>query len=319
MGEQTQGAIDQKELKRRNRKTLMKHIKSNWELYIFLVPAIAYFVLFEYAPMYGLQIAFKDYRAVDGILGSEWVGFKHFVAFFDAYNFWTLIKNTFLIAFYELIFAFPAPIILALCINQLTAQKYKKFLQTVTYAPHFISTVVMAGMLYLFLSPSSGFVNNLLAFFGGEKIDFLGQAKWFKTVFVGSGVWQTTGWSAIIYLAALTSIDPELHEAAQIDGASKVRRIWHIDIPGILPIIMILMILNIGNFMTIGFQKVLLLQNSLNITSSEVIQTYVYKQGLLRASYSYAAAVGLFNNIINFILLIGMNTLARRMKQESLW
>lgn len=319
MVEQTQSAIDEKALKKRKRKTLLRHIKSNWELYIFLVPALAYFILFEYAPMYGLQIAFKNYRAVDGIVGSEWVGMKHFVSFFNTYNFWDLIKNTFLIAFYELIFAFPAPIILALSINQLMSEKYKKFLQTVTYAPHFISTVVMAGMLYLFLSPSSGFVNNLIQFFGGDKIDFLGQAKWFKTVFVGSGIWQTTGWSAIIYLAALTSIDPELHEAAQIDGASKVRRIWHIDIPGILPIIMILMILNIGNFMSIGFQKVLLLQNSLNITSSEVIQTYVYKQGLLRASYSYAAAVGLFNNIINFILLVGMNTLARRMKQESLW
>src|SRR5690625_598017 len=319
MVEETQNSVSEKEQKKKDRKKLMKQILSSWELYVFLLPAFIYFILFEYAPMYGLQIAFKDYRAVDGIFGSQWVGFKHFASFFDSYNFWMLIKNTLLINLYELIFSFPAPIILALSINQLMNKKYKKFLQTVTYAPHFISTVVMAGMLYLFLSPSSGFVNNLIRFFGGDGIDFLGQAKWFKTVFVGSGVWQTTGWSAIIYLAALTSIDPELHEAAQIDGASKVRRIWHIDIPGIMPVIMILMILNIGNFMTLGFQKVLLLQNSLNITSSEVIQTYVYKQGILKASYSYAAAVGLFNNVINFILLIGMNSLAKKMKQESLW
>jgi|SRR5690625_1250625 len=315
----TQNTLTKKEQKKRNRKRTFKNVLSSWELYVFLLPAIAYFILFEYAPMYGLQIAFKNYRAVDGIMGSEWIGFKHFMDFFSSYNFTMLIKNTLLINLYELVFAFPAPIILALSVHQLLNAKYKKFLQTVTYAPHFISTVVMAGMLYLFLSPSSGFVNNIIRFFGGDGIDFLGQAKWFKTVFVGSGIWQNTGWSAIIYLAALTSIDPELHEAAKIDGASKLRRVWHIDIPGILPVIMILLIMNVGNFMTLGFQKVLLLQNSLNISSSEVIQTYVYKQGLLRASYSYAAAVGLFNNIINFILLIGMNSLAKKLDQESLW
>lgn len=303
----------------KNKKSVMNRLKNSWQLYLFATPAIIYFIIFEYAPMYGLQIAFKDFRAVDGIFGSSWVGFKHFIDFFSAYNFWTLIKNTFLINLYELIFAFPAPILLALSLNQLMRERYKKFLQTITYAPHFISTVVMAGMLYLFLSPSSGFVNNIVQLFGGEPINFLGQAKWFKTVFVGSGIWQQTGWSAIIYLAALTSIDPELHEAAKVDGASKLKRIWHIDLPGILPIITILMILNFGNFMSVGFQKVLLLQNSLNITSSEVIQTYVYKQGLVSHDYSYAAAVGLFNNIINFILLIMMNGFARKMKQESLW
>jgi len=305
--------------KNKNRKNIINQLKKSWQLYIFVAPAVVYFIIFEYAPMYGLQIAFKDFKATEGILGSQWVGFKHFVDFFNAYNFWTLIKNTFLINLYELIFAFPAPIILALSLNQLARERYKKFLQTITYAPHFISTVVMAGMLYLFLSPSSGFINNIIEFFGGEPINFLGGTKWFKTVFVASGMWQQTGWSAIIYLAALTSIDPELHEAATVDGASKLRRIWHIDIPGILPIITILMILNFGNFMSVGFQKILLLQNSLNINSSEVIQTYVYKQGLVNADYSYAAAVGLFNNIINFILLVLMNTFARRLKQESLW
>ena len=317
MGEKIHKSI--KVEKNRNKKNIINQLKKSWQLYIFVAPAVVYFIIFEYAPMYGLQIAFKDFKAIEGILGSEWVGFKHFVDFFNAYNFWTLIKNTFLINLYELIFAFPAPIILALSINQLLRKRYKKFLQTITYAPHFISTVVMAGMLYLFLSPSSGFINNIIEFFGGEPINFLGGTKWFKTVFVASGIWQQTGWSAIIYLAALTSIDPELHEAATVDGASKLRRIWHIDIPGILPIITILMILNFGNFMSVGFQKILLLQNSLNINSSEVIQTYVYKQGLVKADYSYAAAVGLFNNIINFILLVLMNTFARRMKQESLW
>lgn len=319
MVEQTDKSVRTKEQKRKDRRKFINHLKGSWELYLFLVPAIAYFIIFEYAPMYGLQIAFKNYRAVDGILGSEWIGFKHFASFFGAYDFGRIIKNTLQINLYQLMFSFPAPIILALSMNQIMHERYKKFLQTITYAPHFISTVVLAGMLYLFLSPSSGFINNIITFFGGNSIDFLGKASWFKTIFVGSEVWQTTGWSAIIYLAALTSIDPELHEAATVDGASKLRRVWHIDIPGILPIIMILMILDIGKFMTLGFQKVLLLQNTLNISSSEVVQTYVYKQGLLNAKHSYAAAVGLFNNGINFLLLVGMNTLARKMKQESLW
>ncbi|HLU21727.1 MAG TPA: ABC transporter permease subunit [Bacillaceae bacterium] len=296
-----------------------KRIARNWELYLFLLPTIIYFVIFKYIPMYGLQIAFKDFIAFYGIWGSPWVGFEHFIRFFESYQFWNLLKNSLQINLYQLLFAFPLPIIFALMLNQVTRTRFKKLVQTVTYAPHFISVVVLVGMIFIFLSPSNGFVNNIIQLFGGEPIYFMGSNEWFKTVFVGSEIWQTTGWSAIIYLAALTSVDPHLHEAAIVDGASKFQRVRHIDIPGILPVIMIMFILEIGNFVTLGYQKVLLMQNSLNIASSEVIQTYVYKTGLLGSQFSYAAAIGLFENVLNFILLIMMNQLAKKLKQQSLF
>ena len=255
--------------------------------------------------MYGLQIAFKDFIAMEGIWGSPWVGFEHFIRFFESYQFWNLLKNSLLINLYQLIFAFPIPIILALMINQVTHRRFKKLVQTVTYAPHFISVVVLVGMIFIFLSPSTGFLNNIIQFFGGEPIYFMGSESWFKTVFVSSEIWQTAGFSAIVFLAALTAIDPELHEAAIVDGASKLQRVLHIDIPGIMPVIMIMLILEIGSFVTLGYQKVLLMQNDLNIASSEVIQTYVYKSGLLNSQFSYAAAIGLLENVINFILQIG--------------
>lgn len=299
--------------------SIFKRIARNWELYLFLLPTIIYFVIFKYIPMYGLQIAFKDFIAFYGIWGSPWVGFEHFIRFFESYQFWNLLKNSLQINLYQLLFAFPLPIIFALMLNQVTRTRFKKLVQTVTYAPHFISVVVLVGMIFIFLSPSNGFVNNIIQLFGGEPIYFMGSNEWFKTVFVGSEIWQTTGWSAIIYLAALTSVDPHLHEAAIVDGASKFQRVRHIDIPGILPVIMIMFILEIGNFVTLGYQKVLLMQNSLNIASSEVIQTYVYKTGLLGSQFSYAAAIGLFENVLNFILLIMMNQLAKKLKQQSLF
>lgn len=305
--------------KKRNFNQTLKKVVGNWQLYLFLLPTLAYFFIFKYIPMYGLQIAFKDFVPVHGIWGSEWVGFEHFKRFFESYQFWNLLKNTLIINFYQLVFAFPIPIVFALMLNQVTSTRFKKIVQTITYAPHFISVVVLVGMLFIFLSPSNGFINNIIQLFGGEPINFMGNAGWFRTVFVGSQIWQTTGWSAIIYLAALTSIDPQLHEAAIVDGASKFQRIIHIDIPGIMPVIMILLILDVGNFVSIGFQKVLLMQNALNIGVSEVIQTYVYKTGLLGMQFSYAAAIGLFENIINFILLIMMNSLAKKMKQQSLF
>lgn len=294
-------------------------IKRNWQLYLLLAPTIIYFLVFHYYPMYGVQIAFKDFVAIKGITGSDWVGFKHFIRFFQSFGFWNLMKNTLLLNFYDLIITFPIPIIFALMLNQVPKERFKKLVQTITYAPHFISVVVLIGMLNLFLSPQSGVVNNIIQLFGGQPIHFMGESGWFRTLFIGTGIWQTTGFSAIIYLAALTSIDPEQHEAAIVDGANKFRRILHIDLPGIMPVIMILLILQIGNFMTIGFQKILLMQNSLNISTSEVIQTYVYKTGLLDAQFSYSAAIGLFNNIINFALLIIVNQLAKKMKQQTLF
>jgi putative aldouronate transport system permease protein len=294
-------------------------ITRNYELYLFLLPTLLYFLIFKYGPMYGVQIAFKNFLASEGILGSPWVGFAHFERFFNSYQFWNVIKNTVGISLYQLLVAFPIPIFVALLLNQLTNQRFKRFVQTVTYAPHFISTVVIVGMINLFLSPRHGIVNSAIKFFGGDPIFFMGISEWFKTVFVFSGIWQNMGWSMIIYLAALTAINPDLHEAAIVDGASKLQRIRHIDIPGIMPTIIILLILDIGSFMTIGFEKVYLMQNSLNVKSSEIIQTYVYKTGLLGAQFSYSAAIGLFNSVVNFVLLLSVNHLAKRMKQTSLW
>ncbi|WP_193580933.1 ABC transporter permease [Paenibacillus aceris] len=297
----------------------IKKIARNYDLYLLLLPTLAYFIIFHYIPMYGLQIAFKNFNPVKGIVGSPWVGFDHFERFFQSYQLGTIIRNTLGISIYELLVAFPAPIILALMINQLTSERFKRFVQTVTYAPHFISTVVVAGIVYLLLSPKTGAVNNLLGVFNIEPIFFMGSADWFKTVFVFSGIWQNMGWGTIIYLAALTSVNPEFHEAAVVDGATKLQRVFYIDIPAIMPTVIIMLIMNMGHMMSVGFEKVYLMQNQLNIDSSETIQTYVYKSGLVQAQYSYASAIGLFNTIINFILLISVNKIAKSLKQTSLW
>ena len=260
---------------KRNTKRLWKNVVRNWQYYVLLLPALVYFAIFKYAPMYGVQIAFKDFRAFDGIWGSPWVGFDHFIRFFHSYQFWISLRNTLLINLYELLFDFPIAIFFALMLNQLTGRRFKKFVQTVTYAPHFISAVVLVGMLFIFLSPRAGFINRIIVMFGGEPINFMGEPFWFMPIYIVSEIWQTTGWNAIIYLAALTAVDPQLHEAAIMDGATKMQRVRHIDLPSIMPVIMILFILKMGNFATVGFQKVLLMQNSLNIDASEVIQTYV--------------------------------------------
>jgi putative aldouronate transport system permease protein len=269
--------------------------------------------------MYGVQIAFKNFIAVRGFTGSPWAGLDHFERFFESYQFATVMKNTLGISIYELLVAFPAPILLALLLNQLSSERFKKIVQTVTYAPHFISVVVVVGMLYLFLSPKHGLINQILLLFGMEPVFFMASPSWFQTIFVFSGIWQNIGWSTIIYLAALSGVNPDLHEAAVVDGASKLQRIRHIDLPSIMPTIVILLILNVGHLMRVGFEKVYLMQNQLNIDASEIIQTYVYKAGLLDAQFSYSAAIGLFNSVINFILLLSVNHLAKKMKQASLW
>lgn len=301
------------------RSKIKKQIKKRWQLYIMILPVIAYFVIFHYVPMYGVQIAFKDFIASKGITGSEWVGFKHFIRFFDSYHFWRLMKNTLGIGVYELLVGFPVPIILALMINEVRLKFFKRTVQTVTYAPHFLSTVVLVGMIIIFLSPDSGVVNQVIQLFGGKEISFLTEPKWFKTVYVFSGVWQSMGWSSIIYLAALAGIDPQLHESAIMDGANRWQRIWNINIPGILPTIIILLILNTGSIVSVGFEKVFLMQNDLNLEASDVIATYVYRSGILDAEFSFASAVGLFSTIINFILLITVNSIAKKVGQTSLW
>jgi putative aldouronate transport system permease protein len=289
-----------------------------WQLYALLLPVTAYFFIFHYIPLYGVQIAFKNYMVTQGIWGSPWVGMDHFERFFNSYYFWDLIRNTLVLNVYGLLL-FPLPVLLALSFNEVRSAAFKKWAQTISYAPHFISTVVMAGMIIAFLDPQTGLINNIIKAFGGDPIQFLIIPQLFKHIFVWSGQWQGLGWGAIIYLAALAGVNPELHDAASVDGASRLRRIWHINIPAIMPTVIILFILTMGNFMSIGFEKVLLLQNGINMSSSDVIQTFVYRSGLLQAQYSFSAAVGLFDSVINVLLIIAANQTAKRMTQNSLW
>jgi len=302
-------------------RTVSKEVSSNWQLYLLLVLPVAYILVFHYYPMYGLQIAFKKYNLVKGISGSPWLGFDHFERFFTAYDFSIVLKNTVQIGFYQLIAAFPAPIILALSLNYIRMRKIKKFVQMVTYAPYFISVVVIVGIIVQLLSPQGGIIHHFIKLFTGQSINMMAEPAYFKTVYVLSGIWQTVGWGSIIYIAALTAVDPSLHEAAVMDGASKLRRIRHIDIPGILPTTVILFILEIGKFMNVGFQKILLMQNSLNTRASEVIDTYVYKVGIISGlpDFSYATAIGLFKSVIGLILIFAANQIARKVNDTSLW
>jgi len=298
---------------------LKSRILRGYQLYLLVLPALCFIVLFVYVPMYGRIIAFKDFRPHLGVLGSPWVGIKHFLRFFNVPSFWQLIGNTLTLSLYELVAGFPMPILLAIAMNLIPGQRFKKTVQFITYAPHFISTVVIVGMLSVFLSKNYGLVNHLVELLGGRRAFFLGRPELFQSLFVWSGVWQNAGWGTIIYLAALSAIDPQLHEAAIVDGATLWQRIWHVDMPGILPTIVVLLILRTGHLMGVGFEKVFLMQNALNIERSEVIATYVYKMGLLNAQYSFASAVELFNAVINFILLLTVNRLAKALGQAGLW
>ncbi|WP_281888733.1 sugar ABC transporter permease [Paenibacillus sp. YYML68] len=300
---------------------LLRDMRKVWQLYVLMLLPLAYIIIFKYVPMYGAQIAFKNFVANKGIWGSSWVGFDHFVRFFESYEFWTIMWNTISLSVYQLVAGFPFPILLALSLNYVMHDKFKKMVQMVTYAPHFISVVVMVGIIFQVLDPRIGLVNHLIALFGLEPINWMGEASYFRSIYVWSGVWQNVGFSCIIYLAALASIDPSLHEAAVVDGASKLRRMWHIDLPGILPIAIILLILDVGRMLEIGFEKSFLMQNPLNLRTSEIIDTYVYKVGLASniVNFSYSSAIGLFKNVINLILLISVNRLAKKIGQSSLW
>ena len=295
------------------------HIKQDGGLYLLLLPAVLYTLIFLYAPMGGVLIAFKDYSPTKGIFGSPWVGLKYFIKFFNAYNFNQIFFNTLSLSVYNLVAQFPIPILFALLLNQMRHRRFRKVVQTVSYAPHFISMVVLVGMLNVFLSPSTGIVNVLIKSLGGDAVYFLGKADLFRPVYVWSGVWQDTGRSAIIYIAALSSIEQELHEAAMVDGASKLQRTLYIDIPGIMPTAVIMLILNLGRIMSVGFEKAYLMQNTLNIAASEIISTYVYKVGLLNAQFSLSTAIGLFNSVISCVLVVSVNYIARRYSDTSLW
>lgn len=298
---------------------LLRRMQRQWQLYLFLLLPVACVVIFNYIPMYGIVLAFKNYRPNKGILGSPWVGMKYFNQFFNSPSFLLLLKNTLILSLYSLLASLPVPILLALCLNEVRIPWFKKTVQMVTYAPYFISTVVMVGMLIQLMSIRSGFFNHLIQIFGGTPVDFMAIPSLFRTIYVFSGVWQGMGYSAVIYIAALSNVDPQLYEAAIIDGANRLQKIIHIDIPAILPTIVLMLIMSLGNVMSIGAEKVYLMQNNLNLSTSEIISTYVYKIGLINGQFSLSTAVGLFNSVINFVLIVIVNTIARRLGDTSLW
>ena len=291
----------------------------HWQLYLLILPPLAYFAIFKYWPMANAIIAFKDYNVVAGVWGSPWAGLKHFNSFFANPVFKQLIGNTFTLSAYYILASFPIPIILALALNEVRLRIFKQTVQLVTYAPYFISTVVIVSMTILILSPRIGLAGDVFGFFGIPAVDFLARADYFRHVYVWSDIWQTAGYSAVIYIAALSSIDPSLYEAAKVDGASRFQKIIHVDIPGIMPTAIIILILGVGNIMQVGFEKAFLLQNPLNLSQAEIISTYVYKTGLLNANFSLATAINLFNAVINLVLLVSVNALAKRVTGRSLW
>ena len=307
----TQGAV---KFKRR-----LKLNRSHFEIYLLFLPVLIWYIVFCYVPMGGVVIAFKDFKILKGIAASKWVGFKNFEYLFSLPSFKQAVSNTIIMGVQRICFAFPLPIVFALLLNEIKHQKYRKTMQTIAFLPHFISTVVIVGMIKLFLSPSAGIINTALGVFGVDPINFMAEPEMFPHIYVWSGIWQGLGWSAVLYIAALGGVDPQLHEAAQLDGASRLKRMWHVDIPGILPTITIVFIMNMGRIMNVGFEKVYLMQNDLNIATSETIATYTYKQGLEQAKYSYSTATGIFNSLVNIAMLVFFNTVSRKVTETSLW
>jgi len=297
---------------------IVKDFKRNKYIYLMLVPVVAYYFIFHYVPMYGAQIAFRDYVPSRGITGSDWIGLENFREFFNSPSFGRLLRNTLAINLIDLFFGFPAPIILALLLNELTTPWFKRMVQTITYMPYFISIVVLVGMVIDFLA-RNGLINQILVSLGGEPIPFLTRPEWYWLIYVGSGIWQTVGWGSIIYLAAIATIDPTLYEAARVDGANRFQQLWHITLPGISPTIIVLLILRLGAMMSIGHEKTILLYNPLVYETADVIASYTYRRGILNADYGFSAAVGLFNSAINFVLLLMANWLARRHNGSGLF
>ena len=292
--------------------------KRCWILYLMILPVIAYYIIFHYLPMGGLVIAFKDYRVARGIFGSKWVGLKHFIDFFESEYAWRTVRNTLSISCLGIVFSFPAPIILAILLNEVKHEHFKKAVQTITYMPHFISLVIICAMVHDFCA-TRGLFNTILNALGFDSIDFLIQPGWFYPIYISSGIWQNIGWDSIIYLSALSAIDQELYEAAAVDGAGRLRRIWSITLPGIMPTITILLILRVGSIMSVGFEKIILLYNPSVYETADVISTYVYRRGLVDGKYSFASAVGMMNSIINFILLLTADRLSKHFGQSGLF
>lgn len=297
---------------------LKKDFRKNWSLYLMIIPVLVFYALFAYRPMYGAIIAFKDYKPNLGFFASPWVGFDHFVRFFQGPFFFRLLKNTFLISFYNLIVGFPAPILLALMLNEVRTRWFKKLTQTISYLPHFISIIVIAGMIMDF-SLTQGLFNDIIVFFGGERSPLMQNPALYRGIYVASDVWQTVGWGTIIYLSALSSVDPQLYEAAKIDGAGKLRMLVSVTLPSIAPTIIIMFILRMGSLMSIGYEKTILLYNPSTYATSDIISSYVYRVGILEQSWSYSTAIGLFNSLINLVLLLIANMMSRKLTETSLW
>ncbi|MET3546696.1 ABC transporter permease [Paenibacillus cellulositrophicus] len=297
----------------------LKHIRRDRELLLLFIPCILFYIIFRYGPLYGLIIAFKDYSVFSGVMGSDWVGLKHFIKFFSNQDFWMLFRNTLLLGFYTLIFGFPFPILLAILLNEVRTKWFKKSVQTLSYLPAFLSVVIISSMIIDFLSPTNGLLNQLLAAFGFEKKYFLVDPGWFRPIYVISEIWGTIGYESIIYLAAIAGINPTLYEAARVDGASRFHMIRHITIPGLMPTMLIMFILKTGSMIRIGYEKVLLLYNPMTYNVADVFSTYVYRKGLLESNYSYAAAVGMFEALVAMTMLLGANAISRKIGGKGLW
>ena len=302
----------------RARKTLLS-VARCWQVYVMLLPALIYIILFAYKPMYGVLIAFKTYKMKLGIMKSPWCGLDNFYRLFNSYWFPITIRNTLTLSVLSLVLGFPLPIILALMLNELKSEGIRRTIQTVSYAPHFISTVVLCSMVTLFLSPSSGAINKFIEFFGGKPVSFMASAPMFKWIYVISGIWQGVGWSSIIFTAALAGVDRSLLEAADIDGATRIQKIWYVNVPVLIPTIVIMLILQCGSLLSVGYEKVYLLQNDFNMTAAEVISTYTYKVGLEQADFAFSTAVGVLNSVVNSIILIIVNAISRRVSETALW
>lgn len=297
-------------------------VRKNWFYYALFLPVAAYFIIFKYVPMVGVIIAFKDvkpFMSMGEIVTAPFAGFKHFINFFESYFFWDLMENTLMISVYKTLWAFPAPILLALLINEVHNVMFKRVTQTISYLPHFFSMVIVAGLVYVVFGVQGGLINNLVKLFGGDAQHFLGDLRWFRTILVGTTVWQTVGWGSILYLAAMAGLNPETYEAAMIDGASKIQQIRHITLPGISHVIVILLIFRIGDLLDAGFEQILLLYSPAVYEVADIIDTYVYRAGLLDLRYSFAAAVGLFKSILALFLLLGANKLAHRLGHTGIW
>ena len=311
--------------RRRQRRELWRDVRKNRALLYLIAPGVLYFLVFHYLPIYGISFAFVDYApkygqgVVANYLTSPWIGFEHFVAFFTGPKFFPLLRNTALLGFYSVLFEFPAAILFAVCLYEVRNTFYRKFAQTISFLPHFISTVSVVAMMVMLFSPSSGYVNWLLSRIGIEPIYFLAEPAWFRPLYVGSGIWAGIGWGAIVYLAAMFGIPASLYESAAIDGATRWQKIWRITLPSILPTIMILLILRVGSFINVGVEKILLMYSPLTYDVADVIGTYVYRRGIVKFDYSFATAVGMFNSVVNLLLLVIANYTARKVADESLW